>query len=139
MKISKYFYDWEVVTSSKGDELGIKNIPNEIEKQQAVYTASRMDEFREYLGVPLNVLSWFRCEELNNAVKGAKNSAHRQALAVDVFSSKMEAKEIYEKLKEAMKKGILSFDQLIYYPESNFVHCGFQVNKKYERKQSWCA
>lgn len=137
MKISKYFSESELVVSATGEKLGIKNIPNTEEREYALYTAKRMDEVREFLNVPLIVLSWFRCEELNNAVKGSKTSAHRYALALDSYSNQISTKLIYEKLLRAMKEGKLQFDQLIYYPKQNFIHCGFKLNKKEERKQAW--
>ena len=134
MKISKYFTERESTVSATGERLKIKNIPNQDEKDNILYTASRMDIVREYLGVPLIVLSWFRSEELNTAVKGSKTSAHRHGLAVDVYSTKMSSKDIYNKLIEAQAKGIIQFDQLIYYPKQNFVHIGFKLNKDHERK-----
>ena len=134
MKISKYFTERETTVSEMGERLKIKNIPNRDEKDNILYTASKMDVIREYLGVPLIVLSWFRCEELNIAVKGSKISAHRFGLAVDVYSTKMNSKDIYNKLIEAQAKGIIQFDQLIYYPKQNFVHIGFKLNKDHERK-----
>ena len=134
---SKYFTEKETVVSATGTELGIKNIPNNQEKNYIQYTASRMDQIREFLGVPLIVLSWFRCEELNRAVKGSKTSAHRFGLAVDVYSKKMSSKEIYEKVLELKKDGKIYFDQLIYYPAKNFVHFGFKLDKAQERGMSW--
>ena len=134
MKISEYFTERETIISAEGTKRGIKNIPNQDEKDNILYTASRMDKVRKYLDVPLIVLSWFRCEELNTAVKGSKTSAHRFGLAVDVYSTKMNNKDIYNKLIEAQAKGVLQFDQLIFYPKKNFVHIGFKLNKDYERK-----
>lgn len=137
MKISKYFTERETTVSAMGERLKIKNIPSRDEKDNILYTASRMDLIREYLGIPLIVLSWFRSEELNSAVKGSKTSAHRFGLAVDVYSTKMSSKEIYDKIIEAQVKGIIQFDQLIYYPKQNFVHIGFKLNKDQERKKYW--
>ncbi|WP_289103443.1 D-Ala-D-Ala carboxypeptidase family metallohydrolase [uncultured Fusobacterium sp.] len=134
MKISRHFDEKETTVSATGERLKIKNIPNQNEKDNILYTASRMDVIREYLGIPLIVLSWFRSEELNTAVKGSKTSAHRFGLAVDVYSTKMNSKDIYNKLIEAQAKGVLQFDQLIFYPKQNFVHIGFKLNKDYERK-----
>lgn len=139
MKISKYFSESEVIVSARGTKLGIKNIPNNKEKEYAIYAAKRMDEVREYLAVPLIVLSWFRCQELNDAVKGSKTSAHRYALAIDNYSNQMSSRLMYEKLLKAMKEGKLQFDQLIYYPKQNFIHCGFKLEKKEERNQSWIS
>lgn len=133
MKISKYFTEKESTVSATGERLKIKNIPTQDKKDNILYTASRMDKIREYLGVPLIVLSWFRTEELNKAVKGSKTSAHKEGLAVDVYSTKMSSKEIYNKLIEAQKKGLIQFDQLIFYPNQNFVHIGFKLNKDQER------
>lgn len=137
MQISKYFTERESTVSATGERLKIKNIPNQDEKDNILYTASRMDIIREYLGIPLIVLSWFRSEELNTAVKGSKTSAHRFGLAVDVYSTKMSSKEIYDKLIEAQVKGIIQYDQLIYYPKQNFVHIGFKLNKGQERKMDF--
>ncbi len=133
MKVSKYFTERESTVSATGERLKIKNIPNQDEKDNILYTASRMDIIREYLGIPLIVLSWFRSEELNTAVKGSKTSAHRFGLAVDVYSTRMSSKDIYNKLIEAQAKRVLQFDQLIYYPKQNFVHIGFKLNKDQER------
>lgn len=133
MKISKYFTERETTVSAMGERLKIKNIPSRDEKDNILYTASRMDIIREYLGIPLIVLSWFRSEELNTAVKGSETSAHRHGLAVDVYSTKMNSKDIYNKLIEAQAKGVLQFDQLIFYPKQNFVHIGFKLNKDQER------
>lgn len=137
MKISKYFDEKETTVSAMGERLKIKNIPNQDEKDNILYTASRMDLIREYLGIPLIVLSWFRSEELNTAVKGSETSAHRFGMAVDVYSNKTTSKDIYNKLIEAQTKGVLQFDQLIYYPKQNFVHIGFKLNKDQERKKYW--
>ncbi|AVQ30318.1 D-Ala-D-Ala carboxypeptidase family metallohydrolase [Fusobacterium varium] len=137
MKISKYFDEKETTVSAMGERLKIKNIPNQDEKDNILYTASRMDLIREYLGIPLIVLSWFRSEELNIAVKGSKTSAHRIGMAVDVYSNKMTSKDIYNKLIGAQAEGVLQFDQLIYYPKQNFVHIGFKLNKDQERKKYW--
>ena len=137
MKISKYFDEKETTVSAIGERLKIKNIPNQDEKDNILYTASRMDLIREYLGIPLIVLSWFRSEELNIAVKGSKTSAHRIGMAVDVYSNKMTSKDIYNKLIGAQAEGVLQFDQLIYYPKQNFVHIGFKLNKDQERKKYW--
>ena len=134
MNISKYFTERESTVSATGEKMKIKNIPTQDEKDNILYIASRMDIIREYLGIPLIVLSWFRCEELNTAVKGSKTSAHRYGLAVDVYSTKMSSEDIYNKLIEAQEKGIIQFDQLIYYPKQNFVHIGFKLNKDQERK-----
>ena len=139
MKISKYFDEKETTVSAMGERLKIKNIPNRDEKDNILYTASRMDLIREYLGIPLIVLSWFRSEELNTAVKGSKTSAHRFGLAVDVYSTRMSSKDIYNKLIEAQAKGIIRFDQLIYYPKQNFVHIGFKLNKAQERNMCFVS
>ena len=132
-KISKYFSEIETTVSSTGVRLGIVNKPNVEEKKNILYAAERMDEFREFLGVPLLTLSWFRNGTLNNAVGGSKTSAHRFGLAIDVYSTQMTAKEIYDKAR----KSNLAYDQLIYYPKQNFVHFGFRLDKKTERKQAF--
>lgn len=72
----------------------------------------------------IGILSGYRSEALNNAVKGSPTSQHRSASAVDFhFKDGRSMKEAFEWLMhqdqklEGMKLG-----QVIYYPDKNFVH-----------------
>ncbi|MGL5428449.1 MAG: D-Ala-D-Ala carboxypeptidase family metallohydrolase [Cetobacterium sp.] len=131
-KISNYFYEKESVKSSTGDRLGIRNIVPENLKKIVTYTAARMDTIRLLLNVPCTINSFYRSQELNNAVGGSKTSDHMNGRAVD-FIPKMNLREAYNKIKNSG----LSYDQLIIYPNQKFIHISFKDDITTERKMAF--
>lgn len=66
----------EVVSSPIAVRLGIKNVPTEAQWQNAeAYARFVLQPLRDRFG-PLNMSSWFRCPELNTAVKSGPTSFH---------------------------------------------------------------
>lgn len=49
-------------------------------------TAVKMEKVRAILGRPISVSSWYRCQKLNIAVGGSKQSDHMLGSAVDFIS-----------------------------------------------------
>lgn len=49
--------------------------------------ANMLQKIRDRFGKPIRITSGYRCEELNNLVKGSKTSQHRLAQAADITSS----------------------------------------------------
>lgn len=131
-KVSNYFTSKETVVSSTGDKLGIKNVVPDNLKKAVVYTAARMDTVRLLLGAPCVVNSFYRSQELNNAVGGSKTSDHMNGRAID-FTPKMNLREAYNKIKSSG----LSYDQLIIYPKQGFLHISFKDDITTERKMSF--
>jgi hypothetical protein len=81
-----------------------RNIVNELPAEyvaNARFVVSKLEQVRVICGFPIIVNSWYRCPELNKAVRGSKNSDH---------------------LTAALKLG---FKQLIY--ERNWVHISFDA------------
>lgn len=114
---------------------GIKNIPNDTELDNIIYAAARMDLIRREIHTPVFTTSWFRSDEVNKAVGGVSNSAHRLGLAIDFHCGNVDIELIYDKLIQLCKRGTISYDQLIYYPKKNFIHIAFKNNITTERKQ----
>ena len=112
MKISEHVTYQEGVRSDTATRLQIENKPNEYELSNMVITAEKIFEpLREWVGGPIKVTSFFRCEELNKAIGGAKRSQHREGRAMDLddtFGHKTNA-EMYHYIKEN-----INFDQLIW-------------------------
>ena len=81
----KYFTIKELCKSSTANKLGINNNPskNIITNLEALVDYI-LDPLREEYGNPIMVNSGYRCNELNKAVKGSKNSAHLYGLAADI-------------------------------------------------------
>lgn len=61
---------------------------------------SRLNEFREFLKLPLIVTSGFRCKTHNAKVGGASNSYHLVGSAADIFTPTLTGPQLYLKLLE---------------------------------------
>lgn len=68
-----------------------------------------LEPIRALLDSPIRVSSGYRCERLNEAIKGAKTSQHVKGQAVDFTCKHWTVEETYSKIKESG----LVFDQLI--------------------------
>ena len=69
------------------------------------------EPLRKYVGGPIRINSFYRCEDLNRAIGGSSSSQHCQGRAIDLddtLGHKTNA-EMYKYIKEN-----LSFDQLIW-------------------------
>lgn len=130
LKISKYFTLKDAIKSSTATRYKINNYPSLQKKENIIYTGEKMDKVRSVLKKDINITSWYRGATLNQKVRGAKNSQHKDGLAVD-FRIVGSTTGIKRKLDEA---GV-SYDQLIYYPKQNRLHISFKPNKKYDRRQ----
>jgi hypothetical protein len=78
------------------------------------------EPLREHLGEPIRITSFFRSEELNRAIGGAKNSAHTRGEAIDLDAGEKN-KYCFLWLAENVE-----FDQLIYefgnYQNPDWIH-----------------
>lgn len=84
VNISEHFTYYELIRSSTALANGIVNIPDAEQVANAQATAERvLEPCRRKFG-KIYVSSWFRCKELNVAVKGAIDSNHMKAQAVDI-------------------------------------------------------
>ena len=69
------------------------------------------EPLRSYVGGPIKINSFFRCEELNTAIGGSSKSQHCKGQAIDIDDTFGRASnaEMYEFIKNN-----LNFDQLIW-------------------------
>jgi hypothetical protein len=87
------------------------------------------EPLRKWYGKPIKVNSFFRCKELNEAVKGSKTSQHVTGHAIDLSTgSKKENEKLFNWAKDN-----LEFDQLINEYEFSWVHISYVPDKN--RKQ----
>ena len=120
MKISEHF-DWEDVTrSSAAMRLGINNALPQDYRSNAETAATGMERIRGVLDFPIFVDSWYRCAELNSALRGSLTSDHVQAYAVDFVCPRFGTPK--EVCLEILKHD-LAFNQLIY--EGTWIHISF--------------
>lgn len=81
----KFFTLKEMTRSSTATKLGIDNTPNElIINNLNDLVTNVLDPLRESYGKPIRVTSGYRCQILNEAVKGVKNSQHMKGQAADI-------------------------------------------------------
>ncbi len=81
--LSEHFTWSEATHSETAIRLGIDNTPPLSVRVNIRTTAAKMDRLRKFVGKPVHVTSWYRCVELNRALRSRDNSAHVQGWAVD--------------------------------------------------------
>lgn len=87
---NRYFKVREFIYSETAEKLGINNLPNElILANLSILANSLLLKPRMKMDMPFIITSGYRCEALNKAVGGVKNSYHLQGKACDlVFCDK---------------------------------------------------
>ncbi len=111
-RISEHISYKEGIKSNTATRLGIKNTPDDYRITNMVNIGVNVFEpLREYVGGPIRINSFYRCEELNRAIGGSSRSQHCEGRAIDlddILGHKTNA-EMYQYIKDN-----LSFDQLIW-------------------------
>ena len=122
--ISKHITYDEATLSPTSLRFGIKNYPTS-EQLLAMKTVANncFEPLRKWYGKPIKINSFFRCDELNKKVGGAKNSQHTKGEAIDMSGgSKEENKKIHDWCKANLK-----FDQLIWEYDGAWIHISFRA------------
>jgi len=111
-RISEHISYKEGIKSNTATRLGIKNTPDDYQITNMVNIRVNVFEpLRKYVGGPIRISSFYRCEELNRAIGGSSRSQHCEGRAIDLddtLGHKTNA-EMYQYIKDN-----LSFDQLIW-------------------------
>jgi len=111
-RISEHISYKEGIKSNTATRLGIKNTPDDYQITNMVNIGVNVFEpLRKYVGGPIRINSFYRCEELNRAIGGSSRSQHCEGRAIDLddtLGHKTNA-EMYQYIKDN-----LSFDQLIW-------------------------
>jgi hypothetical protein len=108
----------------------VMHIPSEIEKQNILKQAAKMDLIRDFLNVPINIHCWIRPilnnpesehngEDYNALVKGAKNSAHKIGLATDYDASGLNCDDVRSRLEGKLEEWQIRMEKM---PGGNWVH-----------------
>lgn len=114
-KLSKNFTLEEMTNSPTAKRLKIDNTPNakELANLKAL-CQNVLQPIRDKRGSAITVNSGFRCDKLNKAVGGAKNSQHRLGQAADItLGNPRLNKNLFNMIVGMMKKGEIKVGQLI--------------------------
>lgn len=102
----------ELTASAEARRLGIANTPDtQAVANLAVLCAMVLQPLREWWGQPIVIGSGYRCQRLNTAVGGVKNSQHMSGQAADLFLDGDVAKGLrwFNYIKDR-----LPYDQLLF-------------------------
>ncbi len=131
MRLSDNFSLAEFTRSSKADQLGIHNQPNEAELANLRDLVTHvLQPARNLLGKSIRITSGFRSAELNRAVGGVSDSPHRLGEAADIKVDGMTAPE----LAAFLVRSGLPFDQVIGYAPGvgGHVHVSYRSHNRGE-------
>ena len=109
--MGRFFTQKELIASTEAYKRKIDNTPGEEEKAHLEELIEFMDEIRSAWGSAIIVTSGYRCPELNEAVGGAKKSAHQTGYAIDCVPANNKKKEFFEFCKEYLKDK--EFDEML--------------------------
>lgn len=84
MRLTDHFDSDEFTLSQTAARLGIDNTPSPEVMSNLLELATALEIVRERLGCPIVITSGYRSPALNEAVGGAKGSAHLMGHAADI-------------------------------------------------------
>ncbi len=129
MTLSAHFSLEEVTRSATASAKGIDNTVPLGYRYNIGRTAEMMEHVRSFLGGdPITVTSWFRCDELNDAIGGSETSRHPEGLAVDWKPTVLSLPNAFEDIAVSL----LPFDQLILEGTKDgagWIHLGLSTSK----------
>ena len=126
MNISEHFTLEEFIISQTAIRKNIDNTPNKKEiAAMKLLCATILERLRNALDKPINISSGFRCEKLNAAIGGAKQSQHIKGEAADIGAKGFTTEQLYQYIKIS---GV-PFDQLIQEFDS-WVHVSYRANPR---------
>lgn len=118
-KLSPHFTLGELTASDTAARRAIDNTPSEAIVSNLHRVAATLEAVRALHGKPLVVTSGYRCPALNQAVGGARDSAHVKGLAADINVPGISPYD----LGSAIINAGIEFDQLIH-EFGSWVHIG---------------
>jgi hypothetical protein len=110
--ISEHISKKEATFSATATRRGIDNTPGEYELQNMELIAEKVFEpLRKHVNGPIKINSFYRSEELNQAIGGSSHSQHCQGRAMDLDDTYgyMSNADMYNYIKDN-----LDFDQMIW-------------------------
>ena len=123
----KYFSISELIRSATARRLKIINEPPEHLINNGVRLINEvLDPIREKWGAPIHVNSGYRCQELNKAVGGVRNSNHMKFTAADItVGTTADNKKLYNMILSM--KQTLPINELILEKGGIWIHISVKI------------
>ena len=122
----RYFKLHEFTYSLTAQQRGIENIPTEEHKRNLeLLVTCVLDRIRERWGRPIVVSSGYRCEALNEAVGGVKNSYHRLGMAADIYPVRGGLEALYDCIKTLFMQGKIGLSECYIDRKKGFIHVAY--------------
>lgn len=121
IKLSDNFYLSEFVDSNTALRRGIDNTPPDYAVNNLRKVALLLQAIRNKVGQPIVITSGYRCDKLNQAVGGSRNSDHMRGSAADIICPRFGTPR--ELARKIIDSGI-PFGQLIW--EGDWVHISIE-------------
>jgi uncharacterized protein YcbK (DUF882 family) len=130
MKISRNFDTKEFMVSKDFPEIAAKMIyPDIAIRNMELLAILLLQPIRDWIHLPLKILSGYRSIDLNKLVGGVKTSDHLAGSAVDfTFKNAKHLHDVYTFLQESDKLSH-SIGQCRFYKNRNFMHISLPSKK----------
>ena len=120
----KYFEMTEFSHSDTAVSLGIDNtIPKECVARIEHLVHCVLDPLREQWGLPIRIISGYRCPELNDEVGGVEDSYHMEGCAADITATDPERNvELMSLIRAMHLVGMISLTECYLGPKARYIH-----------------
>lgn len=72
--------------------------PTENQEQEIIKIAFKLQQIRDYFGLPINITSWLRPKPYNTLIGGSQDSAHIYGMAIDFVVEGLSADDVRSNL-----------------------------------------
>lgn len=120
--LSPNFAFWELTVTS---HRALQDRPSEENVANArIFLHATVEPVRSACGVPLRTESFYRSEALNSFVKGADNSLHKRACAIDFVPRGLHRRIVWDRILRLSELG-LRFTEAIIYEGTGHIHLAY--------------
>lgn len=134
-KLTNNFSLEEMIASATAKTKKIDNTPTpEIKANLEKLCKEVLQPIRDKYGHAITITSGYRCQKLNDAIGGVKNSQHLLGQAADIKCTYTTKAVLFNIIKEMIKKKEITVGQLIWEygtkKEPNWIHISLPYSKK---------
>ena len=133
--LSKNFSLEELIASTTAKVKKIDNTPSiQVQKNLERLCKEVLQPIRDKYGHAITITSGYRCNILNKAIGGVKNSQHTKGEAADIKCSATSKAILFNLIKNMIDNGEITVGQLIWEygtkNEPNWIHVSLPYTKK---------